>query len=165
MKRLLNVQTSVVDNKVTITADIDDFKFESPVQQVTVGYLNAINMAWPRHCQLSHEAFFVKAYNNGVGILLDELVKIAAIIEPKTTFSPITRGNLNDSFALQVSSEIPVSYQWEVSNAIGEAQNWAKIDGQTALEFDKTKVQSGQFVRCVITNDAGSFTTNSVIIP
>ena len=165
MKRLVNVQTSVVDGKVTITGDIDDFKFESPVQQVTVGYLNAINMAWPRHCQLSHEAFFVKAYNQGFGVLLDELVKIAAVIEPQTTFAPIMRNKLSDSFVLDVASELPVSYQWEVTDVIGEEQNWAKIDGQTAAELDKTKVQSGKFVRCVITNAAGFFTTNSVIIP
>jgi len=165
MKRLLNVQTSVANGKVTITADIDDFQFEKPVQQVTVGYLNAINIAWPRHCQLSHEAFFVKAYNQGVGILLDELVKIAAIVEPKTTFSPALKSKLSDSFALDVVSEIPLSYQWEVTNIIGESQNWSKIEGQINAELDKTKVQSGQFVRCVITNDAGSVATNAVIIP
>jgi len=51
MKRLTNIKSTAINGKVTITADVEEFRFEQPVQQVTVGYLNPANMSWPRHCQ------------------------------------------------------------------------------------------------------------------
>jgi len=164
MKRLANIKSTAVNGKVTITADIEEFRFEQPVQQVTVGYLNPANMSWPRHCQLSHEAFFVKAFGQGVGIMLDDLVAIASVVEPKTSFPPVVKDKLDDSLTVDIISELNPDLQWEVSDEIGEAQNWKKIEGATTSIFDKTKVKSGQFVRCMASSEAGYVTTNPVMV-
>ena len=163
MKRIFNTQCTVTGNKVTITGDIEDYKFEQPVQMVTVGFLNPANMQWPRHCQLSHEAFFVKAFGNGVGIMLDDLVAIAALVEPKTTFPP-KPSKLDNTLTVQIDSELNPDLRWEVSDALGDKADWKPIAGATTNVLDKTKVESGKFVRCVASSEAGEATTNPVMV-
>lgn len=164
MKRLTNIKTTANNGKITIEADVEEYKFEHPVQQVTVGYLNPNNLTWPRHCQLSHEAFFVKAFGQGVGIMLEDLVAIASVIEPKTTFPPVVKDKLNNSLTVNIVSELNPDIQWEVSNEIGENQNWEKIEGANTSVFDKNKVKLGQFVRCVASSEAGFIATNPVMV-
>jgi len=162
MKKLTNVKVSVVDGKATITGDVveaDKYTFEHPVQQVTVGYLNPKNMAWPRHCQLSHEAFFVKAFGNGVGIMLDDLVAIATILEPKTSYPP-TASQLDGSLTVQINSELQPTLQWEASE---DGKDWQPIEGATANVLNKTD-HSGKFVRLVASSEAGSIATNPVLV-
>jgi len=159
MKKLGNTTCTIKDGKVTITGDIEDFKFEQPVQQVTVGYLNTDNFHWPRHCQLSHEAFFVKAFGNGVGIMLDDLVKIASIIEPKTSYPPIA-SKLDNTLTVDINSELQPDLQWEVSD---DGKDWKPIEGAKSNTLDKTNYAK-KFVRLVASSEAGSVTTNPVLV-
>ena len=163
MKRLFNFQSKLENGKITITADIDDYKFEQPVQQVTVGHFNPDNLNWPRHVQLSHEAFFIKAFGNGVGIMIDDLVDLATLVEPKTSFPP-KLDKLDSSLKVSVCSEIEPSYQWQVSDNIDNRAKWTDIDGATTSELDRTKVKVGQFVRVIASSDAGSMTSNPAIV-
>lgn len=164
MKKITNVECEVVDGKLTITGDVigaDKFDFQQPVQQVTVGYLNPANTQWPRHIQLSHEAFFVKAFGNGVGIMLDDLVRIASIIEPKTTFPPKTKGKLDNTLTVNIDSELDPDLQWEASS---DGREWEKIDGEKSNVLDKNKVPVGTLVRLVASSEAGSTATNPVMV-
>lgn len=163
MKRLSNFKATLNGSKLIIESDVDEFKFEHPVQQVTVGYLNPENFQWPRHIQLSHEAFFVKAFGNGVGVMLDDLVKIASVVEPKTSFPP-KLNKLDSSLKVSVASELNPSFQWQVSDYLDHRANWKDIEGATSIELDKSKVKSGQFVRVIASSDAGSMTSNPAII-
>jgi len=166
MKTLSNVQTTVKDGKVTITADIIDQKFDFPVQQVTIGHFNPANMTWPRHIQLSHEAVFVKAFGNGFAIIQDDLVKIAAKVEPKTSFPPKFAYNPdNKSLTAEVCSEIDPDFSWEVSDSIRPNESkWTLIEGENSITLNKEKVKTGQFVRCIASSEAGSMTSNPVLV-
>jgi hypothetical protein len=162
MKKLTNVSVSVVNGKATITGDVVEagkHGFEHPVQQVTVGYINPKNMAWPRHCQLSHEAFFVKAFGQGVGIMLDDLVAIAAVLEPKTSYPP-KASQLDGSLTVQIDSELQPTLQWELSD---DGKDWKPIDGETTNALDRSKYK-GKFVRLVASSEAGSITTNPILV-
>jgi hypothetical protein len=160
MKILKNIKASIKDGQVTITGQISEYKFDHPVQQVTVGYLNPANMQWPRHCQLSHEAFFVKAFGNGVGIMLDDLVNLAAIIEPKTTFPPKS-GSLDQTLTVHIDSELTPELQWEISD---DGKEWSAIEGQTTNTLDKSKIEKGKIVRLRASSEAGSAYTNPVMV-
>lgn len=161
MKTLSGVKTTVTGDKITITADIVEREFRFPVQQVTVGYLNPANIRWPRHIQLSNDACFVKAFGNGFAISTDDLVKIASQVEPKTSFPPLF-GLKMPNYTVEISSELHPDLQWEVSDKLtGE---WSKVEGQTSATLDKSKVKTGQFVRCVASSDAGSVTSNPAIV-
>jgi len=162
MKTLTNTKTTVTGNKITITADIVDKKFPFPVQQVTVGYLNPDNIRWPRHIQLSNDACFIKAFGNGFAISTDDLVNIAAQVEPKTSFPPLFK-KITPEYKVEISSELHPDLQWEVSDKLQGAP-WTKVEGQTSESLDKSKVKAGQFVRCVATSDAGSLISNPVIV-
>lgn len=164
MKILKNIQVSIASGKVTITGDAveaEKYQFANPVQQVTIGYLNPLNMQWPRHCQLSHEAFFVKAFGNGVGIMLDDLVKIAALIEPKTSFPPKSKGKLDNTLTVEFDSELNPSLQWQQSD---DGLTWENIEGATTNVLDKTKIGIGKVVRCVASSEAGATATNTIMI-
>jgi len=166
MKKLINTVTVIKDGKATITGDVVDaqpHEFRFPVQQSSVGYLNEANMRWPRHLQVSNEAFFVKAFGNGLAIPMDELVKIAGILEPKTTFPPVIN-KISPDLEVELSSELEPDFQWQVSDAIDKSANWTDIVGETNKNLDKTKVKSGQFVRLIISSEAGSITSNPVLI-
>lgn len=154
MKKLTNVVANVVNGKLTITADVveaDKSEYRFPIQRVTVGYLNPDNLKWPRHIQLSGEAFFVKAYGAAMVISHDDIVKIAAAAEPKTSFAPVLKQS-NDLNGENIS-ELPVSYQWQVSE---NGTDWTDIPTGINAVLDSTNLIKGQLVRLVATNAAGS---------
>lgn len=160
MKKLINVTSAVTNGKITITADIADTdkgEFRFPVQQTTVGWINPLNMRWPRHVQISGEATFVKANGSGMAILHDDLVAIAALVEPKTSFPPVFK---KSDLTVEVASELNPSYQWQVSDKIDASQSWSNINGQISATLDKSSIKAGQFVRCVASNDSGSMISN-----
>lgn len=166
MKTLTNVVCKVENGKVTITADIADKTFGLPVNQTTVGYLNPKNIRYPRHCQISNEAYFVKAFGNGFAIMHDDLVRIAAIVEPKTTYPPLfTKQPDSENFVVEINSELNPDFQWQVSDEIKLGkENWTDIVGATDGVLDKSKVEKGKFVRCVAKSEAGTMYSNPVIV-
>lgn len=164
MKCLSNFKTEVKGNKVFIEADILEQTFGVRVQQVTVGYYNQKNLAWPRHCQLSHEALFIKAFGNGVGVKLEDLVALAAAVEPKTTFPPKMDNKLDSTLKVELSSELTPTLQWQVSEHIDNRADWKDIDGATDITFDKSKVETGHFVRVIARSDAGEMISNAAIV-
>lgn len=157
MKTLTNVKIQVKDGKVTLTADIEDKAFSFPVQQVTVGYLNPENMKWPRHIQLSHEAVFVKAFGNGFAISQDDLVRLAAAVEPKTSYAPVFKKTEN--LTVEISSELDPELQWQVSERIDKLQQWVDIPGEKSASLSRKPELVGKFVRCRASSDAGFTTT------
>lgn len=166
MKKLTNVVSKVVDGKLTVTADVTecaagDYRF--PVQQVSIGYLSDKNHQWPRHIQLSGEATFVKAFGNGMAINHDDLVSIAAVVEPKTSFPPVFKKRIPD-YTVEIDTELDPDFQWQVSDSIDTKQSWKDIAGQTTKTLDKSTVPPGKWVRCVASSEAGSMTSNPVIV-
>lgn len=164
MKCLSNFKTTISGNKVFIEANITEANFGQRVQQVTVGYYNPDNLAWPRHCQLSHEAFFIKAFGFGVGVKLDDLISLAAVIEPRTTFPPKLNKQLDKSLKLELCSELSPSLQWQVSDNIDARADWQDVPGATGIELDKSKVKVGQFVRVVAKSEAGQIVSNAATV-
>jgi hypothetical protein len=176
MKTLLRPKTTVSEDgkTATIVCDIADVQFsEILAQRVTVGHVNPIHMAHPRHVQISNEAIFVKAFNVGFAMPIDDIVSIASVVEPRTTFAPQFRKS-TDSLTVQIASELDPDFQWEVSDdynprplghkEVRAVATWAKIDGQTTKTLDPTKVKSGQWVRCIASSEAGSMASNPVQI-
>jgi len=160
MKALANVKTTVQENKVTITADIVDRQFGLPIQQVTVGYLNPKNPRWPRHVQLSGEAVFVRAYGIGFGIMNDDLVNIAAKVEPRTSFSPkFSAMPIPGKLEVDFCSELDPELQWQQS---ADNKEWLDILGETGRTLDKGKAAPGSWVRCVASSAAGATATPPV---
>lgn len=178
MKTLISPKTVVAaDGKsVTITLRIEDVEFNPFfVQRQTVGHLSPNNMAHPRHIQVSHEAVFIKSYGYAMAITNDTLVEIAAIIEPKTTFKPVFKKS-NEPLTVEIASELNPDFQWQESDRIkpipvegGKGLKpiepvWKNIEGQTTKTLDPTKVNKGQYVRCIASSQAGSMASNPVQI-
>ena len=163
MKCLSNFKTKVEGSKVIIEAELSEKTFAQRVQQVTIPFFNAKNIQWPRHCQISQEAFFVKAFGSGVGILLSDLVSLAALLEPKTTFPPQV-GDLDNNLKVEINSEISPFIQWQVSDNIDNRADWNDIEGATGLELDKSKVKVGQFVRVIARSEAGEMISRPAIV-
>lgn len=161
MKTIANCVTVVKDGKVTITADIVEKDFTRfPVQRSTVGYLNPDNIEWPRHIQISNEAVFVKAFAVGVAMSLDDLVAIAAAVEPKTSYPP--KFKKADSVSVEIASELSPSFQWQSADDIRNPV-WQDIPGAVSSSLDAKMVQPGKFVRCVAKSDAGEMYSRPVM--
>ena len=175
MKKLTNVKCTATGNKITICADIveaDAGEFRFPAQRTTVGYLHEANPNWPRHVQVSNEAIFVKSAQNGLAITLDDFVSIATCAEPKTASPPVLV-KVQDLTA-EISSELNPDFQWQVSDnprPIADKPStpppqpvWTDIKGATVKTLDKAMVKSGQWVRCIISSESGSLTSNPIKI-
>lgn len=162
-KTLVNVQMSAKDGKVTLTGDIAEVDFDvHMIQRVTIGYLNPDNRQWPRHIQLSHEAVFVSAFGKYFSLNDDDLVRLATLVEPKTSYPPIFKSKIADKLEAQISSELDPSFRWEVSDRIDKAQQWSVIEGESSNTLSSPERFKGKFVRCVAFSDAGSMTSNPV---
>lgn len=157
MKTLKNVKTTVSNGKVTMTADIVDCPENFRVQQQTIIYVNPANIRHPRHIQISHEAVLVKSASGGFVMYHDDLVNLATLIEPKTSYAPVfsalTQGD--QDLTVQVGSELTPDLQWQVSDDIGKSAVWSDVTGATGNALEKSKVKSGQFVRCKASSEAG----------
>jgi len=185
MKTLINEKAIVSkDGKsVTITADIIEKDYPQwMVQRVTVGHLNPVNIAHPRHVQISGDAVFIKGGGTSVAFSNDGLVAIAAAIEPKTSFAPVIRKLTPENLTVQIDSELSPDFQWQISDdafpkpkiptprppsgtkLVAPPAVWANIEGQTVATLDPSKVTKGQWVRCVASSEAGSMTSNPVQI-
>ena len=163
MKTLTNSKVTISDDgkTATIVADISDVKFDMVLmQRVTIGHLNPANMRHPRHVQISNEAVFVKAFGNGFAIPLDDIVAIAAAVEPKTSFAPVFKKSTSD-LTVEISSELNPDFQWQAS---ADGKTWNDIAGQTSKTLDPKTVSTGQLVRCVASSDAGSMASNPIKI-
>jgi len=163
MKTLTNSKVTISDDgkTATIVADISDVKFDMVLmQRVTIGHLNPANMRHPRHVQISNEAVFVKAFGNGFAIPLDDIVAIAAAVEPKTSFAPVFKKSASD-LTVEISSELNPDFQWQAS---ADGKTWNDIACQTSKTLDPQTVSAGQLVRCVASSDAGSMASNPIKI-
>jgi hypothetical protein len=164
MKKLTNVKTTVTGSKVTICADIVDAAptdFKWPVQQTTVGWLNPANLRWPRHIQISSEAVFVKSMNGGMAITNDDLVALAALVEPKTSFPPFFKSFPSpQSLTVDFSTELDPKLQWQVSDTPLPDGKWTDIEGAISRTLDNPP--KGKFVRCVASSEAGATATPAI---
>lgn len=166
MKTLKNLVATLDGTKMTIVADVVDEPFnEWLVSRVTHGYINPENQDHPRHVQSSNAAVFVRHCNNGFFIRNDDLVKIATLAEPCTSFPPkLKDGSVPPK--LEFYSETPIKYQWQVSDnplPMATAPHtppppavWTDISGQVGDTLDESTVEVGKWVRCVATNMSGS---------
>jgi len=175
MKTLVNPLTKISADgkKCTVEFDIIEKEFtQFLVQRVTVGHLSKENMRHPRHVQISEEAVFVKAFGNGMAFPIDDVIKIASIVEPKTSFAPVFKKTENPLTA-EVASELNPDFQWEICGNVSAPNNpkinradgkWLKIEGATSASLDPSKVQKNQWVRCVASSEAGSMASNPSLI-
>ena len=167
MKALSNVQVSVKDGKVTMTADIIEKTFEFPVQRVTVGWLHPTNPRHPRSIQISQEAFFVKAFGEGFAFEHEDLVALAAAVNPKTAAPPMLTRDIKEDLIADVGSELHPDFQWQYgvipATKGGGPLIWQDIAGQTSKSLPPDAIpQNAYAVRAVIKSDAGSITSNPI---
>ena len=108
----------------------------------------------PRHIQSSNEAVFVFSRMIGFFIPNKCIAQLAAAVEPKTTFAPVFKKDGT------VASEIPVTYQWQVSD---DGKTWTNINGETNPTVDAADIKPGQWTRCIATNANGSTTSNPTV--
>ena len=168
VKTLSNAKTVVsADGKtVTITADIVTAPWnEMLVTRVTHTHLNPDHQDHVRHIQSSNAAVFVRHRGFTFAVPNDVFAAIAAVIEPNTTFAPhFRRGTLPPK--IEVVSELPMTLQWQVSEAafpMAVAPHtppppavWTDVQSQTAASLDESTLKNGQWVRCVATNSVGT---------
>lgn len=175
MKFLNNPKTTIsADGKTaTVVFNIEEKEFNKyPMQRNTVGHVNPANLAHARHLQIDENGFYVKAFGQIVAICSDALVSIASVVNPKTSFAPKFKKQIDQSFTVDVATELDPDYQWQVSeNAIPMAEKphtappaavWSDIEGQSGKSLDKAKVKPGEWVRCIASSAAGSMTSNPV---
>lgn len=175
MKSLQNPKTTISADgkKCTVEFDIAEKQF-TPflIQRVTIGHLNPANMRHPRHVQISEEAVFVKAFGNGMAFPIDDVVKIASVVEPKTSFAPVFKKTQNP-LTVEIASELNPDFQWQTCGNKAAPnnpklnfpdENWVKIDSATSATLDPTKVKSGQWVRCWASSEAGGMASHPVLI-
>ncbi len=170
MKTLINPQTTISADgkKCTVEFDIVEKEF-SPflVQRVTIGHLNPKNMRHPRHVQISEEAIFVKAFGNGMAFPIDDVVQMASVIEPKTSFAPVFKKSENP-FTVEIASELNPDFQWQVCEDVSAGKQhrpngeWKDIEGQKTITLDQKTVSKNQWIRCVASSEAGSMASNPI---
>lgn len=169
MKTLRHAEISVEGDTITIKAKIVDQPFSGIlITRVTHGHLNLENTRHPRRIQSSSEAVFVEAPNAKVAIPNKFISRIAAAMEPLTSFPPKVRPESQPN-AILVWSEIPATYQWQISDnpkPIADKPHtppppaiWTDIDGETKNTIDESKIENGKWIRCVVKNGAGTTIT------
>lgn len=169
MKTLRSAEISVEGDTITIKAKIVDQPFQGIlITRVTHGHLNHENMRHPRRIQSSSEAVFVEAPMAKIAIPNKLVSRIAAAMEPMTSFPPKIKRESKPNEIL-VCSEIPVTYQWQISNnpkPIADKPHtppppaiWNDISGETSNIIDESKVEVGKWIRCVVKNAAGTLIT------
>jgi hypothetical protein len=167
MKTLINekVVLSADGKSVTIIADVVDQPFSGLlVTRVSHHHVNPDNIKHPRRIQSSNEAVFMEAPGTKAAIPNKFIAAIFAAIEPKTTFAPIFK-KTSVPGDVQIISETPVTYQWQVSDdAFPKATAdrtppppavWADISGEINPKTDLASVKLGQWIRCVASNASG----------
>lgn len=163
MKKLTQVKTVVSGDSVTITGKIVDtlpHEFKFPIQQVSIGYLNPDNIRHPRHVQISGEAVFVKGRGNAFVITHDDLVSIAAQVEPLTSYQPwFNKMPSADKLTVEFSSELEPSLQWKWSDGPAPDGKWTNIEGATTATLTKTDALKDKWVSCVASSNAGATST------
>jgi hypothetical protein len=164
MKHLIEPKTTISEDgkTVTIVAKLEDAPFnENIITRVTHPHSDPV-ANHVRHIQSSNAAVFVRHRGHSVVFPNDSLISIAAAIEPATSFPP----HFHQGEKLIVHSELPTTYQWQVSdNAFPEADKphtppppavWRDIPSQTAASLsDNAPVNPGQWVRLMVTNASG----------
>lgn len=168
MKTLANIKTIVSQDgkSVTITGDIVDKNYNMIlVRRVTVGHLNRQNMRHIRHIQVSDQAVFTKYCADGFAWELDDLVAIAAQINPKTSFAPVI-SNVKGSLQVSIASELPSTLQWQLcaDKRLTKTSVWTAIAEATQPTLAATDSMKGNWVRCQATNAVGtSFSVPQIV--
>ena len=89
-------------------------------------------------------------------------VKYAPTITTQPTSQTVTEGG-TATFTVVTSGTEPLSYQWQQSTDSG--QSWTNIDGATDATYTTeatTTSMNGYQYRCVVSNSAGSITSDAV---
>ena len=152
--------------KLTVVFDVAEQPFNSLLTtRVSHAYVNPLHQAHPRRFQSSNAAVFCEApAGDGTtataAILNEVLADIFAALEPKTSFVPQLKKM--DTGKVHVVSELPVTFQWQVSS---DGNQWTDIAGATAQNLDDAATQPGQWARLVITNKKGATITKPVQKP
>lgn len=164
---LKNIILSDDGKSVTITADIADLPFNKLlVTRVTHTHVNPDNHKHGRAVQMSNEAIFVHSRRGSVALSNDFFAKIAATVEPLTSFPPvIQKGSIGK---IKVVSELPITYKWQVSDdafqkgthPLPEPQ-WQDIPNSNSESLDESTIEENKWVRCVVTNGAGMSVTQA----
>lgn len=93
---------------------------------------------------------------------LGSSVKYAPTITTQPTSQTVTEGG-TATFTVVTSGTEPLSYQWQQSTDSG--QSWTDIDGATDATYTTeatTTSMNGYQYRCVVSNSAGSITSDAV---
>lgn len=93
---------------------------------------------------------------------LGDRVKYAPAITTQPTSQTVTEGG-TATFTVVTSGTEPLSYQWQQSTDSG--QSWTNIDGATDATYTTeatTTSMNGYQYRCVVSNSAGSITSDAV---
>ena len=159
MKTITSAEATLsADGKtLTVICDVSEQPFNSLLTTRNSHFhINPLHDAHPRRIQSSNAAIFCEAptpdHKTAKAAILNEAVAaIFAVLEPQTTFLPQLKKM--DTGAIHVISEIPVTFQWQVSD---DNKTWMDIAGQTGANLDDAATQPGQWSRLVITNAAGS---------
>lgn len=146
-------------------------------QQTSI--INTDNRSYPRNITLSTQGVRVSRLGVAVGFPIADLIAAAILLEPTLSWPPvittqpasITSNNAGAaSFSIIVNSELPVTYQWQISTNGGNT--WTSLTDTGVYSGTTTSVllisaalglNSYQY-RCVTLNGSGTTTSNSASI-
>lgn len=164
MKTLNNIKSSIVNGKLTLTADIVEKDYSGfPVQQQTIVHVASGNRGHHRHIQISQAGAIVRTPGKNLGVVFEKqfLVDLATDIEPRLSYAPVA-SKLGKELTVNIASELKPDLQWQVSADNGKT--FTDISGQTTNTLDKTKVGKKNHVRLKASSEAGTMISNSTII-
>ena len=173
----LTVNTvTVVGTSVTIVGTLSSQTFPIQNQQTSIGDIPALNTNWSRNVQISSQGIFCKRYGaQSFAMLLPSFSEIAYNVNASLTFAPyITLVNFlnnpvahptNTAIATNAVSELPMTYQWQVSLDGGTTWNnctdavYAGTGTSSVLIISVSTGLNGYKYRCQVTNAAGTTTS------
>ena len=149
---VFNGDEGTVYGKVELQEDLEIGEGES----LTIGQDASLNTG-------SHEVIVNGGTLTG-GERITGTVKYAPTITTQPTSQTVTKGG-TATFTVVTSGTEPLSYQWQQSTDSG--QSWTNIDGATDATYTTeatTTSMNGYQYRCVVSNSAGSVTSNAATL-
>ncbi len=149
---VFNGDEGTVYGKVELQEDLEIGEGES----LTIGQDASLNTG-------SHEVIVNGGTLTG-GERITGTVKYAPTITTQPTSQTVTKGG-TATFTVVTSGTEPLSYQWQQSTDSG--QSWTDIDGATDATYTTeatTTSMNGYQYRCVVSNSAGSVTSNAATL-
>lgn len=148
-----------------------------PAQQVTV--LDATNPRAVRNLVVSNQGIRCVRGTTAAGILMADLFAALITLEPSLAYPPFFTTNPSSvsvaygdstSFTIVASSEVSVTYQWQVSTDAGA--NWSNLANAgvysnvttASMSISSVNGLNGYQYRCVATNSSGSGTSSAATL-